>query len=69
MVYIDHETGLTPFMTSHVQKRAIGTYNVFYALYVCFAMLTKYAHKVVFMAASISIFFMAMVTSMVIMML
>lgn len=69
MEYTGYETGFMPLIKSHVQNRAIGVYNVFYLLYVGFALLTSGAKSVVFMAASISIFFMAMLTSMVVMML
>jgi len=50
-----------------VQNRAIATYNIFYALYTLLAIFSPYARGSVFLAASITIFFAAMVVSMLVM--
>ncbi|MAI61194.1 MAG: hypothetical protein CBB87_01740 [Micavibrio sp. TMED27] len=63
------DKGFTSFFDASVQMRAIATYNAFYFLYVCISLFTKNAMNIVFMAFSISVFFMAMITSMLIMML
>ncbi|MBX2834732.1 MAG: hypothetical protein KTR28_07145 [Micavibrio sp.] len=63
-----HTHGLIGLMDSPVQLRAIASYNIFYMLYAFFAIWSK-AHGVIFLAASISLFFAAMVVSMGVMML
>ncbi len=62
-------TGFLPFMTSSIQTRALSVYNVFYILYVLLAFYSPKVKSIVFMAASITIFFAAMVVSMIVMVL
>ena len=56
---IGYPTGILPFMTSHVFYRGIVVYTVFYALYAALAYYSPNTRSSVFLAASISIFFVA----------
>ncbi len=62
MVYTGYETGILPFMTSHIQTRGLLTYGIL-------ANFSNRTQKVVFLAASITIFIAAFLVSTVLMML
>ena len=69
MVYTGYETGILPLMTSHIQTRGLLTYGVFMALFLILANFSNRTQKVVFLAASITIFIAAFLVSTVLMML
>lgn len=62
-------TGFLPFMTSNIYNRALGVYNVFYMIYVLLAMYSPKTKKSIFLGASITIFFAASITSMIVLVL
>ena len=62
-------TGFLPLMESSSEPRGFAVYNVFYMLYIILAIFSAGTERVVFMAASITIFFAAMVVSMLVMVL
>ena len=62
-------TGFLPFMTSTAQQRGLAVYSIFYMLYTLLALYSPRAKKPVFLAASITIFFAALVVSMIVMLL
>ena len=61
--------GLLPFMTSHVGARAVATYSLFYAGFLMLAVFSCQTIATIMMAACISIFFVALTTSMIVMVL
>lgn len=63
------ETGFLPFMTSGVQSRGLAVYSIFYMIYTLLAFYSPRTKKPVFLAASITIFFAALVVSMIVMLL
>lgn len=69
MHWTEYPTGFLPFLEFPVQNRAIAVYTVFYMLYCFLAIFSPYARGSVFLAASITIFFAAMVISMIVMVL
>lgn len=54
-------------LDSHPYVRGIITYSVIFALYLVLSIYSKKTNPVIYMAASISIFFIAFITSFVIM--
>lgn len=69
LIDMGFETGFIALMNSHVMTRGLIVYAVFHILYLITAYFSPGSNKHVFLAASISIFFAALLTSMVIMML
>lgn len=69
MVSLGFETGFLPFITWHVQNTALVIYMLFYVAFLAMAHWSPPSDKHIFFAASISIFFAALFTSMIIMML
>jgi len=69
MVSLGFDTGFLPLITWHVQKTALIVYTLFYVGFLAIAHWSPGSNKHIFLAASISIFFAAMLTSMVIMVL
>lgn len=59
MVTIDYPFGILPLLDYHIFYRGLVIYSVIYFLYVLIAMFSPRSEKVVFMAASISLFFLA----------
>lgn len=64
-----YTTGILPFMTSDLMTRGLATYSIFYTLYLALAYYSPNTNPHVFMAASLSIFFAALFTSMIVMLL
>jgi hypothetical protein len=62
-------SGFLPLLESSAQTRGFMVYSVFYMLYVILAIFSAGTKPIVFMAASITIFFAAMVVSMIVMVL
>lgn len=69
MTSLGYETGFLPFIKWPVQNTALVVYMLFYVAFLAIAHWSPGSDKHIFLAASISIFFGAMFTSMVIMML
>ena len=63
------KTGMLPFMTSHAFDRALVVYSIYYALFLVIAHYSPNSDKHVFLAASISVFFIAAVTAVIVMVL
>lgn len=61
--------GFLELLDMSVQARGVMVYTAFYAIYLVLAVFSPYSKGVVLMAASISVFFAALFTSMVIMVL
>lgn len=61
--------GFVPVMSSYVGTRALMVYSVCYGIYIAFAIYSPGTKGTMLMAASISMFFMALFTSMIIMVL
>lgn len=64
-----YETGYLNFMQSDIFNRAQIVYSVFIVLYLILSHYSPHTKGVVYMAASISIYFMAFITSMLVMVL
>jgi hypothetical protein len=56
-------------MTSNAYDRALATYSIFYALYLIMVYFSPSTRGAIFVAASISIFFMAFFSTAIIMLL
>ena len=69
MESIGYEYGFLHLLTSHAADRAMVVYNFFYAVYMLLAFYSPNTQGVVFMAASIGIFFMAFFSSSFVMLL
>ena len=69
MTSLGYPTGILPLIKWPVRDTAMVTYMVFYVAYLALAHWSPGTHKHIFLAASISIFFATMLTSMVIMLL
>lgn len=69
MEYGGYDHGILGLMTSHVFSRGLVTYSVYYMLFLIMAHYSPRTEGVVFMAACLSIFFMAMFTTVVVMLL
>lgn len=69
MVSVGYPTGILPFITWPVRDTSMAVYMLFYIAYIALAYWSPNTNKHIFLAASISIFFGAMLTSMVIMLL
>ena len=69
MVSLGFETGFLPLIKWHVQNTALVVYMLFYVAYLAIAHWSPGSDKHIFLAASISIFFAALFTSMIIMLL
>jgi hypothetical protein len=61
--------GFLPLLESGAKERGLVVYSVFYMLYIILAIFSSGTKPIVFMAASITIFFAAMVVSMIVMVL
>lgn len=66
---LGYPTGFLPLISWDVRKTALVTYMLFYLGYLGIAYWSPSGNKHIFLAASISIFFAAMLTSMAIMVL
>ena len=64
-----YETGYLNFMQSDIFNRAQIVYSVFIVLYLILSHYSPHTKGVVYMAASISIYFMSFITSMLVMVL
>lgn len=62
-----YTTGFTPFMTSDVHHRALIIYSVFIMLFLILSYYSPHTKGIIYQMASLSIFFMAFITSMIIM--
>lgn len=62
-----YNTGFTTFMDSSAHNRGLVTYSIFYIIYIALALYSPGTKGTIFMAASISIFFAALFTSMIVM--
>jgi len=69
MQSLGHPTGFLPILTWPVQNTALVTYMMFYIAFIALTYWSKGTNKHILLAASISIFFATMLTSMVIMVL
>lgn len=69
LTFIGYPRGILFFMDSPVYQRGLIIYSLFYALYLIMAYYSPHTKGPVFMAASISIFFMALFTTMICMIL
>lgn len=69
MVYIKYEYGLMGILSSHVQTRMLVVCSFFYLLFILMARYSKGTQGVVFMAASLTFFFMIFVTISIVMVL
>lgn len=69
IVSTGYETGFLPFMTSHVFDRALAVYSVFYMLFLIIAHYSPKSNKHVFIGASITVFFIAGFTAILVMLL
>ena len=69
MASLGYPTGFLPLIKWPVQNTALIVYMIFYIAFIGLAYWSKGTNKHIFLAASISIFFAAMLTSMVIMVL
>ena len=59
--------GFTGLINASSHIRGLVTYSVFYIIYIALALYSPNTKGTIFMAASISIFFLAMFTSMIVM--
>lgn len=66
---IGYPTGILPLMSSGLFIRGLVVYSLFHAGYLVIAYFSPGSEKSVFLAASISIFFAALFTSMIVMVL
>ena len=66
---IGYEQGILGVMSMPVFSRGLIVYSLFYIAYMLLAHYSRDSRKVIFMAASISIFFMALFVSSVVMVL
>lgn len=69
MTYGGYDYGIMGLMTAHVHSRGLVTYSVFYTLFLLMAHYSPRTQGIIFMAACISIFFIAMFTAMLVMVL
>ena len=69
LVSLGYPTGFLPLIKWPVQYTGLGVYSLFYAAYILMAYFSPGSNKHIFLAASISIFFAAILTSMVFMVL
>lgn len=69
MIVAGYPRGILRFIESDVFSRGLITYSIFYALYLILAYYSPGTKGPIFMAASISIFFMALFVSTVVMVL
>lgn len=69
MLSVDHPNGFLPLIQSHVMVRGLIVYSIFHGIFLLLARYSPGSNKHVFLAASISIFFAALLTSTVIMVL
>lgn len=60
-------SGFTGLFTMGVHSRAQVTYSVFYVIYIALAVYSPKTQGAIFMAATISMFFAALCTSMIVM--
>ncbi|MGB0720043.1 MAG: hypothetical protein ACPGRX_06195 [Bdellovibrionales bacterium] len=61
--------GMLPLLKMHAWYRGMAVYSLFYAGYLALAFYSRGGERVIFMAASISIFFAAMISSTLVMLL
>lgn len=64
-----YSTGYLNFMTSDIFNRAQITYSVFIIIFLLLSHYSPHTKGVIYMAASISIYFMAFITAMIVMLL
>lgn len=69
MESVGYPTGILPLLDSDLMRRGMVTYSVFYVIYIALAYYSPGSHKHVMMAATISMFFVAMFVSSLIMLL
>lgn len=62
-----YPTGFTPLLNSSAHMRGLVVYSIFYVLYIAMAIYSPKSEHAVFLAASISLFFAALFTSMIVM--
>lgn len=66
---LGYPTGILPLIKYPVEITAMVVYSVFYIAYIAIAHWSPGSHKHIFLAASISIFFAALLTTQVILLL
>jgi hypothetical protein len=69
MESIGHSHGILGFIKGHVRNRALVLYSLFYGAYLLFAWYSPFSKGYLFMAASLGLFFMALFSSMLLMLL
>lgn len=69
ITYTGHDTGFLRLMDAPAHTRGLITYGIFIALFLVIANFSSRTRKVVYLAASITIFFTAFLVSTIIMVL
>ncbi|MFK7839871.1 MAG: hypothetical protein AB8B83_06015 [Bdellovibrionales bacterium] len=69
MYVIGYPTGILPLLKHPVNLTAMGVYTFFYIIYLALCHWSPGSQKHIFLAATMSVFFAAMLTSQVIMLL
>jgi len=69
MTHGGYDYGIMNLMDSHVHSRGLVTYSIFYILFLLMAHYSPRTEGIIFMAACISIFFIAMFTNVLVMVL
>jgi hypothetical protein len=68
-VYGGYAYGILPILDYHIFIRGLFIYSLIYIAYIAFARLSPMTNKSLFLAASISVFFLALLVSTVLMVL
>ena len=69
MVGIGHERGILTFMKSHIHNRLLFVYSLLYMVFFIMAYYSQNTRGAIFMAATISFFFFALIFSVLVMVL
>ena len=62
-----YDTGFLPFMQSHIQPRGLIVYSVIFCLYTALAYFSPRSQKIIFFAASLTIYIFSFCVSMLLM--
>ncbi len=69
MVGIGNEHGILPFLQSHIYNRLLVAYSLIYIIFFVMAYYSRDTRGAIFMAATISFFFFALIISVLVMVL
>ncbi len=69
MIFVGYDNGIMGIMSSNVYSRGLVVSSIFYILFFIMAHYSKETKKVIFMAASLTIFFAIFVTNALVMLL